>query len=115
MQFVEIDAEGHARSAGPAPFLDYQPIAEPDRARIAPLLEAEWLKGDLESLALSYAVQNLVPAHFDRVRRRREEAEAIGKAGMVHYVSHPFQREPDFAVTSVNYDLKALLADAEAT
>jgi hypothetical protein len=36
-------------------------------------LEAEWLKGDLESLALSYAVQHLVPMHFDEVRQRREE------------------------------------------
>ncbi len=73
MQFVEIDAQGRAQSAGPAPFLDYLPLAEPERTRIAPLLEAEWLKGNLESLALSHAVQHLVPAHFDEVRRRREE------------------------------------------
>ena len=73
MQFVEIDAQGRARSAGPAPFLDYQPLAEHERARLAPLLEAEWLKGDLESLALSYAVQHLVPMHFDEVRHQREE------------------------------------------
>ena len=31
----------------------------------------------------------------------------------VHYVRHPFQREPDFGVTSVNYDLPKLLARAE--
>jgi SNF2 family DNA or RNA helicase len=32
----------------------------------------------------------------------------------VHYIRKPFQREPDFAVTSVNYDLSELLARAEA-
>ena len=32
----------------------------------------------------------------------------------VHYVREPFQREPDFGVTSVNYKLQDLLARAEA-
>ena len=31
----------------------------------------------------------------------------------VHYVRHPFQREPDFGVTSVNYDFRELLARGE--
>jgi hypothetical protein len=33
----------------------------------------------------------------------------------VHYVRRPFQREPDFGVTSSNYDFKDLLARAEGT
>jgi SNF2 family DNA or RNA helicase len=32
----------------------------------------------------------------------------------VHYVRRPFQREPDFGVTSVNYDFAELLARAES-
>jgi hypothetical protein len=32
----------------------------------------------------------------------------------VHYVRRPFRREPDFGVTSVNYDFGELLARAEA-
>jgi superfamily II DNA or RNA helicase len=32
----------------------------------------------------------------------------------VHYVRKPFQREPDFGVTSVNYDFSELLARAES-
>jgi hypothetical protein len=32
----------------------------------------------------------------------------------VHYVREPFRREPDFGVTSVNYDFADLLARAEA-
>ena len=31
----------------------------------------------------------------------------------VHYVRRPFQREPDFGVTSVNYDFAELLGRAE--
>jgi SNF2 family DNA or RNA helicase len=36
-----------------------------------------------------------------------------GDAHRVHYVRQPFQREPDFGVTSVNYDFSELLARAE--
>ena len=31
----------------------------------------------------------------------------------VHYIRQPFGREPDFGVTSVNYELAALLAQSE--
>lgn len=31
-----------------------------------------------------------------------------------HYLRQPFSREPDFGVTSVNYDFAELLARAEA-
>ena len=36
-----------------------------------------------------------------------------GDTEQVHYVRKPFHREPDFGVTSVNYDLPELLARAE--
>jgi Helicase conserved C-terminal domain/Domain of unknown function (DUF3883) len=36
-----------------------------------------------------------------------------GDAHRVHYVRKPFQREPDFGVTSVNYDFAELLTRAE--
>lgn len=36
-----------------------------------------------------------------------------GDAHRVHYVRRPFQREPDFGVTSVNYDFPELLERAE--
>ena len=37
----------------------------------------------------------------------------VGGTDKVHYVRNPFKREPDFGVTSVNYDLPDLLARAE--
>jgi hypothetical protein len=39
--------------------------------------------------------------------------EVDGEAAMPRYVRRPFKREPDFAATSVNYDLAELLAAAE--
>lgn len=35
-----------------------------------------------------------------------------GGGHRVHYIRRPFRREPDFGVTSVNYDLGELLAQA---
>jgi hypothetical protein len=36
-----------------------------------------------------------------------------GDSAIPRYVRRPFQREPDFAVTSVNYLLKGLLSIAD--
>jgi hypothetical protein len=40
--------------------------------------------------------------------------EFEGETHQVHYVRRPFQREPDFGVTSVNYSFAELLTRAEA-
>ena len=37
--------------------------------------------------------------------------EVNGDKAVARYVRRPFTREPDFAATSVNYDLKELLQD----
>jgi hypothetical protein len=37
-----------------------------------------------------------------------------GDSHRVHYMRQPFQCEPDFGVTSVNYDFAELLVRAEA-
>jgi hypothetical protein len=39
--------------------------------------------------------------------------EVEGDTAVPRYIRQPFQREPDFAVTSVNYDLKELLQRGE--
>ncbi len=73
MQFVEINARGEARSAGPAPFHDYLPLEEALKSSIESTLKSEWLRGDLESSIRAYAAQVLVPAHLQEVKARREE------------------------------------------
>jgi superfamily II DNA or RNA helicase len=76
MQFVEMDAGGAIQMAGYAPYLDYRPLADEEKVLVRPPLDDSWLKDDLETKAVSYAVSHLVPPHFEEVRRRREELVA---------------------------------------
>ena len=72
MQFVEIDPKGNTTNAGWAPHLDLEPISDADNKLIQDVLQAPWITQNLESLALSYASNQLVPEHFEEVRSRRE-------------------------------------------
>ena len=71
LQFVTIDQHGHTAFAGWAPHLDLQPIDDYDRKLVSDVLNASWITGDLEKLALHHALDKLVPEHFDEVRTRR--------------------------------------------
>ena len=73
MQFVEMDSKGSVRNAGYAPYLDYRPLTDEEQSLVAAELQQDWLKGDLESKAVTYAVTNLVKEHFDEVKERNEE------------------------------------------
>ncbi len=99
---------------------------------------------DRETEKLGYDIESCVPStgalRFIEVKGRRSDAETVtvtrneilyslnkpddfilaiveflsDSEHRVHYVLEPFQREPDFGVTSVNYTLQDLLARAEA-
>ncbi len=71
MQFIEVDAMGRVRDGGPAPYLDYRPITDGERALIVDRLNADWLSRDLESEVMAFAITKLAPAHVDEVRERR--------------------------------------------
>ena len=73
MQFVEIDENLTIRHPGYAPYLDYRPITEDERALVADVLEAEWLSGNLESQIIGYAVEQLIPEHLNEVKVHKEE------------------------------------------
>lgn len=73
MQFVEIDSDGNAKTAGYAPYLDYRPITADEQQVISRLEEPDWVKGDFEKKIHTYAVTNLVPQHFEEVRVYRQE------------------------------------------
>ncbi|MDP9358721.1 MAG: DUF3883 domain-containing protein [Chloroflexota bacterium] len=74
MQFVEIDEQGNVRGAGPAPYLDYDPIKDWEREEVEFVLDAEWLRaGDIEDRAKNHAAEHLVPKHLAAVRLRKEE------------------------------------------
>ncbi|MCA9076575.1 MAG: DUF3883 domain-containing protein [Planctomycetaceae bacterium] len=73
LQFVTIDNEGAIATAGYAPYLDLR-AAEPDELKLLqPVVDDGWLNRGLESQAMSFAVSQLVPNHFQEVRHLREE------------------------------------------
>ncbi|MCK6486661.1 MAG: DUF3883 domain-containing protein, partial [Phycisphaerae bacterium] len=73
LQFVEIDGDGDAVNAGPAPYLDYRPPTGEEAKALADMPMPAWIRGDLESRAMEYAAIHMVPQHLDEVRRRKEE------------------------------------------
>ncbi len=78
LQFVTIDRQGQTSHAGWAPHLDLQPITENDQTLIQDVLSQQWLNNNLDTLALEYATQHLVPDHYQEVKQRRErQAEKI--------------------------------------
>lgn len=72
LQFVAIDQGGNPFHAGWAPHLDLQPIDDCDLKLVKDILQAPWITGDLESMALNHASQHLVPDHYQEVKARRE-------------------------------------------
>jgi len=73
MQFVEINKLQNVRNAGYAPYLDYRPLREEEKTLITSILEKEWKNVDLESMAVTYAIANLVHNHFNEMKKRTEE------------------------------------------
>lgn len=73
MHFMEIDKNADTHMAGYAPYLDYRPLTAEEHNQIESLLAQDWLTTDLEPKVLSFAVSQLVPRHFDEVKRNKEE------------------------------------------
>ena len=79
MQFVEVPLAqgddysglGQAVNAGPAPYLDYEPLAATDQPLVRPTIERLTTGQDLEGWAVAHAIANLVPQHLDEVSRER--------------------------------------------
>lgn len=73
LQFVHIAADGTATNAGWAPHLDLEPATEADTGLIDDILNAAWITGDLEQLAIREASAHLAPEHLDTVRSRVQQ------------------------------------------
>ena len=56
---------------GTAPHLE--PIDESERKLILDVLNARWLKADLEGIGRNYASEHLAPEHYREVQKRREQ------------------------------------------
>ncbi len=72
VHFIELKEDGTAVNAGYAPYLDYRAASEDELKAVQSYLkERKWLQTDVEDIAMSYAVAELVPEHVAQVRERR--------------------------------------------
>ena len=71
LQFVEMEENGKVANAGWAPHLDLQPIDDFDLNLVKDVIDGQWLRNNLEGLALNHASQQLVPDHYSEVKTRR--------------------------------------------
>jgi superfamily II DNA or RNA helicase len=71
-QFVELSEDGTVVHAGSAPYLDYRALREGERSIAEDVTKSDWLRRDLEQIAVTYAIGHLVPEHFEEIRDRRE-------------------------------------------
>jgi hypothetical protein len=71
LHFVRVMPDGQATLAGWAPHLDLQPLDPADRPWVNELLEAPWLRVDLEPRALALAATTLAPEHYREVAERQ--------------------------------------------
>ena len=81
-RFVEVNAQGEARDAGYAPYLDYRGPRTSEAAAARSIADAqEWLAGDIEKRAVDFAICEIVPRHLKDVRERRvPQIEKIERA-----------------------------------
>ena len=73
IHMVEISSEGLLTRPGVAPYLDYQALQPEDRGVLDRVLANDWLKIDVETRALNYATETMVPEHLKEVKDRRLE------------------------------------------
>ncbi len=72
LHFVELFADGSARHAGPAPYLDYRAATPQEQATALKYAAGQdWLMNGVEERATRYAATAIIPQHFSAVRRDR--------------------------------------------
>ena len=73
IHFVELDEQGKTTGAGYAPYLDYRVADETEAAVVLKWVKTQqWLCDRVEDMAKTYAITNLIPAHFAEVKARKE-------------------------------------------
>ena len=73
VHFVELEEGGNAAGAGYAPYLDYRAAEEDESTAVLNWAKSQkWLCSGVEDMAKTYAITNLVPAHFAEVKTRKE-------------------------------------------
>lgn len=72
IHFVEIKEENSSINAGYAPYLDYRAALPAEMDTINAYIKKQtWLTVDIEGIACNYAIENIIPKHFEQVKDRR--------------------------------------------
>ena len=71
LQFASIGPTGEAVNAGIAPHLNLRPAKAEEIHLVQDLLDADWLRSDIEKTAINYATIDLAQKHISEVRARR--------------------------------------------
>ncbi|MYG91385.1 MAG: DUF3883 domain-containing protein, partial [Acidimicrobiia bacterium] len=66
-QYIEIPKGGEPSSVGQAPYLDYRPIRDEERAMAEKVAAGEWITTALTNTARSYAIEHLAQVHYQEV------------------------------------------------
>ena len=71
---MELLADGSARHAGYAPYLDYRAPTESEQAVIRNYIQTQgWLTNGVEDRAKGYAIAHIIPEHFAQVRQHKQQ------------------------------------------
>lgn len=82
VHFVEIKEDNSAANAGYAPYLDYRALKDDEADIVRKYIDScGWLKQNVEGIAKKYAINNIIPKHFEEVKNHKlEQIEKIRKA-----------------------------------
>lgn len=82
VHFVELKEDGTAMNAGYAPYLDYRTVTKEEYAVISEYINRQnWLTQNVEERAQGYAISEIIPSHFTRIKTHKlEMLEKIAKA-----------------------------------
>ncbi len=82
VHFVELKEDGTAKNAGYAPYLDYRAASEEETKVILDYVKSQaWLSQGVEDRAQGYAISEIIPEHFARVKAHKlEMLDKIAKA-----------------------------------
>lgn len=118
--FVEI-GRSEARMAGAAPYLDYVPTVEEERALVQPILEESWLASGVEDIAIGWAVQNGLSAHIadlqERVTRETERTRRLVRQRLLQEINYWDSRHADLLdaeQSGKSVKMKSEFADRQA-
>ena len=118
--YVGVDAMGNSVAHDYAPYLDYRPLAdgEPDARAILARPECGWIGREIESKAVGFAVEHVVPGHLDEVRSRKLElllkTEAKVKERLTKEIAYWDHRAADLQMQEQAGKPNARLNSAEA-